>query len=81
VLTPVAARDVREPSVIDGDTWWSYFNRRIYDVKVLPVAGQPTYIVTIPGWRQRPELIRTVALAETFRHNMAHRVRQRLGRL
>jgi hypothetical protein len=81
VLTPRAARELYEPSVLDRDTWWGYFDHRVYDLKVLPIAGHPTHIVIVPGWRQHPELNRAIALLETFRHGLAYRVRARLGAL
>jgi Methyltransferase domain len=79
VLTSTAARELYQPSVLDRDAWWRYFDRRIYELKVLPIAGHPTHIVIIPGWRQHPQLDRTVALVETFRHNLAYRVHERFG--
>jgi Methyltransferase domain len=81
VLTPTTARELYEPSVVDRDTWWRYFDHRVYDLKVLPIAGHPTHIVIVPGWRQHPELSRAVALMETFRHGLIYRVRARLGAL
>lgn len=77
VLVPAGARALYERSVTDEATWWSYFDHRIYEVKVLPIAGHPTHIVQVPGWRQHPELNRWVALGETLRHNLAYRVRER----
>lgn len=79
VLTLTTARELYQPSVLDRDTWWRYFDRRIYDLKILPIAGHPTHIVIVPGWRQHPQLNRAVALMETFRHNLAYRVHERLG--
>lgn len=81
VLVPTAARPVYEASITDGETWWRYFDHRVYELKVLPIAGHPTHIVIVPGWRQHPELTRVVALTETFRHGLAYRVRKRLGAL
>jgi hypothetical protein len=77
VLVPASARALYEPSVTDEATWWSYFDHRIYEVKVLPIAGQLTHIVQVPGWRQHPELNRWVALGETLRHGLPYRVRER----
>ena len=81
VLVPRAARGVYEPSVTDRERWWQYFNRRIYDLKVLPIAGHPTHIVTVPSWRQHPGLNRAVAQMETVRHGLAYRARGGLRRL
>jgi hypothetical protein len=81
VLVPAIARALYEPMVTDEATWWSYFDHRIYAVKVLPIAGHPTHIVIVPEWRKHPELDRVVALMETFRHGLAPRVRKRLDAL
>jgi hypothetical protein len=81
VLVPGGARDLYEPSVTDEATWWRYFDERVYELKVLPIAGHPTHIVVVPGWRSHPELDRVVALAETFRRGLAYRVRKGLGAL
>ena len=54
---------------------------RVYELKVLSIAGRPTHIVIVPGWRTHPELNRVVALAETFRHGLAYRVRERVAAL
>ena len=50
VLVPAGARGLYESSVTDEATWWSYFDRRVYELKVLPIAGHPTHIVIVPGW-------------------------------
>jgi hypothetical protein len=81
VLVSADARPLYEPSVIDGATWWRYFDRRVYDLKVLPIAGHATHIVTVPAWRQHPGLIRAVAKLETLRRGLAYRARRRLTAL
>jgi hypothetical protein len=81
VLVPTAARPTYETFVTNEETWWRYFDRRVYELKVLPIAGHPTHIVIVPGWRQHPELNRAVAVAETIRHGIAYRVRDRVGAL
>jgi Methyltransferase domain len=81
VLVPATARELYEPLVTDQATWWRYFDRRIYDLKALPIAGHPTHIVTVPSWRQHPGLNRAVAQMETVRHGLAYRARRGLGRL
>jgi hypothetical protein len=78
VLVPAGARALYEASVTDDATWWGYFDRRVYELKVLPIADHPTHIVIVPGWRSHPELHRLAALAETFRHGLAYRVREYL---
>ncbi len=81
VVVPSGARGLYEPSVSDSDVWWQYFDKRVWYLKALPVAGHSTHIVIVPGWRQHPELGRAVALMETFRHGLIYRVRALLGAL
>ena len=81
MVVPSGARGLYEPSVSDSDVWWQYFDKRVWYLKALPVAGHSTHIVIVPGWRQHPELGRAVALMETFRHGLIYRVRALLGAL
>jgi hypothetical protein len=58
------------PSVVDRDTWWRYFDDRVYDLKVLPIASHPTHIVIVRAGgstRAHPR----GGLMETFRHGLA----------
>lgn len=59
---------------------WSYFDRRVYDVKTLPLAGEPVRIFLVPQWRQRPGLERAVARLISLRSAALHRVKQRAPR-
>jgi len=65
--------------VIDGATWWRYFDRRVHDLKVLPIARHDTHIVTVPAWHQHPGLNRAVAQLETLHHGLAYRIRRRFS--
>jgi hypothetical protein len=81
VLVPIGARELYEACVTDASTWWRFFDRRVYDLKVLPIAGHPTHIVIVPPWRQHPELTVVVAQLESLRASLAYRVRERVKAL
>lgn len=61
------------------ETLWSYFDRRVYDTKTLPLAGEPVQILLIPTWRQRPALELAVARLLSLRSAAIDRARH--GRL
>jgi hypothetical protein len=81
VIVPREAREVYKTSFDDPETMWSFFEKRIYDSKTLPIAGEPVRIVMIPTWRQRPDLERTLARWISLRGELPHRVRARLRSL
>ena len=76
VLTLREARPHYEAALSRDDLVWSYFDRRVYESKTLPVAGDPVRIFMIPTYRQVPALGDAVARAR-FAVSRAKRV---LGR-
>ena len=81
VIVPRDSRPIYRASIDDGDTLWSFFDKRIYDSKTLPIGQEPVRIILIPSWRQRPNLDEMVARLISLRVEMPYRTRRRLRSL
>lgn len=81
VLVRREARAWYDSMLTSPQTLWSYFDRRVYDIKTLPLAGEPVQILLIPTWRQRPGLELAVARLLSLRSAALHHARQGRGRV
>jgi len=61
VIVPTAAAGIYESLICDSRMLWRYFDKHVFQMKQLPMAGRDTYIMLVPTWRQCPELDRNVA--------------------
>src|SRR6266568_2474608 len=61
VIVPAAAAGIYEPLICDSRMLWRYFDKHVFEMKQLPMAGRDMFIMLVPTWRQRPELDRNVA--------------------
>jgi Methyltransferase domain len=78
VLVPRTARQTYQASVDDPETLWSYVDKRVYDSKTLPLAGEPTRIILIPTWRQRPDVEPALARIISLRGELPYRAQTRI---
>lgn len=61
VLTQREARPQYEAVLSRDDLVWSYFDRRVYESKTMPIVDDPVRIFMIPTYRQVPALEDSVA--------------------
>jgi len=61
VIVRAAAAGIYEPLICDSRVLWRYFDKHVFEMKQLPMAGRDMFIMLVPTWRQRPELDRNVA--------------------
>jgi hypothetical protein len=77
VLVRREARAAYDAVLNTSSTIWSYFDRHVYDMKTLPLAGEQVKIFLVPSWRQRPELERAVARSISLRSAALQRVKRK----
>jgi hypothetical protein len=61
VIVPTAAAGIYEQLICDARILWRYFDKHVFQMKQLPMAGRDMFIMLVPTWRQRPEVDRNVA--------------------